>query len=319
MIAPLAKLIDWCALQAASMFLISARRCDRGNSKLAEAIGFLNGPDFIPAESKPAELEFTSDIHFKFPSPRPCEFAENNVVHGRLYRCADAWQERPVIILLHGGGNFPGHQLRFQWLARRCHRAGFNVATLELPYHFQRRARRLEAFDHLRTAEAFAQAVAEIRALTGWLLGQGCPSVALFGVSLGGWFAGLVATRDSRLNAIVMAVPAVRTNYRVARGERILLTPVRKALEKYKAAHEALDKTPMNLTLSQPVIPKENVLLIQGRYDLFVEAEQTENLWQKWDQPEIWRLPHGHISAVLVPGLTNRVLDWLTPRLEKRK
>ena len=315
MLAPLAKFIDWCALQAASVLLISARRCDRGNTKLAEAVEFLNGPNFIPAESKPAELEFTSNIHFKFPSPRPCEFAENNVVHGRLYRCADAWQERPVIILLHGGGNFPGHQLRFQWLPRRCHRAGFNVATLELPYHFQRRVRRIEAFDHLRTAEAFAQAVAEIRALTGWLLGQGCPSVALFGISLGGWFAGLAATRDTRLKAIVLAVPGVRRDYRVARGERILWTPVRKALERYKAAREALDKTPMNLTLSQPVIPRENILLVQGRYDLFVEPENTEKLWQKWEQPEIWRLPHGHISAVLAPGLTGRVLDWLEPRL----
>jgi len=314
MIAPLAKCIDWTALQAIPL-LISARKCDRGNTKLKEAIEFLNGPNFIPTESKPAELEFTSDIHFKFSSPRPCEFAENNVVHGRLYRCADDWQKRPVIILLHGGGNFPGHQFRFHWLARHCHRAGFNAATLELPYHFQRRVRRIEAFDHLRTAEAFAQAVAEIRALTGWLLGQGCPSVALFGVSLGGWFAGLAATRDTRLKAIVLAVPGVRRDYRVARGERILWTPVRKALERYKAAREALDKTPINLTLSQPVIPKENILLVQGRYDLFVEPENTEELWQKWQQPEIWRLPHGHISGLFVPGLTDRVLRWLEPRL----
>lgn len=316
MIAPLAKFIDWYALQAASVLLISARKCDRGNSKLAEAIEFLNGPNFIPAESKPVELEFTSNLLFKFPSPRPCEFAENNVVHGRLYRCAETWQEKPVIVLLHGGGNFHGHQLRFQLLARYCHRAGFNVATLELPYHFQRRVRRIEAFDHLRTAEAFAQAVAEIRALTGWLLGQGCPSVALFGISLGGWFAGLAATRDTRFNAIVMTVPGVRPNYRVTRGERILWSPVRRALERQKAAREALDRTPMNLTLSQPVISKENILLIQGRYDLFVEAEHTEELWQKWNRSEIWRLPHGHISGLLVPGITRRVLGWLAPRLE---
>lgn len=31
MIAPLAKFIDWYALQVASVFLISARKCDRGN------------------------------------------------------------------------------------------------------------------------------------------------------------------------------------------------------------------------------------------------------------------------------------------------
>ena len=79
-----------------------------------------------------------------------------------------------------------------------------------------------------------------------------------------------------------------------------------------------MDRTPLNLTLSQPVIPKENILLIQGRYDLFVEAEQTEELWQKWGQPEIWRLPQGHISTVLIPGFTDRSLRWLSPRLNKQ-
>jgi hypothetical protein len=91
--------------------------------------------------------------------------------------------------------------------------------------------------------------------------------------------------------------------------------PMRKALEKQKAAREALDKTPMNLTLSLSVIPKENILLIQGRHDLLVEAEQTEELWQKWNQPEIWRLPHGHLSWMFTPGLTGSVLRWLSPRL----
>jgi dienelactone hydrolase len=314
MIAPLAKLMDWSALQAAAM-LPSIRKCARGDSKLTEAVEFLNGPNFIPAESKPAELEFKSNIHFTFPSPRPCEFAENNVVHGRLYRRAKDWQKFPTIILLHGGGDCLGHRYGFPLKVPAIHRAGFNAATLVAPYHCQRRVRRIGAFDHLRVAEAFGQGVAEIRALTGWLLNQGCPSIALFGISLGGWLAGLTATRDSRLKAIVLAVPGVRRDYRATRGKRVLWTPMRKALEKQKAAREALDKTPMNLTLSQPVIPKENILLIQGRYDLLVEAEQTEELWQKWKQPEIWRLPHGHISWMGVPGLTGRVLHWLSPRL----
>ena len=315
MIAPLAKFIDWSVLQVAAM-RPSIRKCARGDSKLTEAVEFLNGPDFIPAESKPAELEFKSNIHFTFPSPRPCEFAENNIVHGRLYRRTNDWQKFPTLILLHGGGDFLGYRYGFPLLVPAIHRAGFNAATLVAPYHFQRRVRRIEAFDHLRVAEAFGQGVAEIRALTGWLLEQGCPSVALFGISLGGWLAGLAATRDSRLKAIVLAVPGVRRDYRATRGERVLWTPMRKALKKQKAAREALDKTPMNLTLSQPVIPKVNILLIQGRYDLLVEAEQTEELWQKWKQPEIWRLPHGHLSWMGVPGLTGRVLHWLAPRLE---
>jgi dienelactone hydrolase len=295
--------------------LPSIRKCARGDSKLTEAVGFLNGPNFIPAESRPAEVEFTSKIHFAFPSPRPCEYPQNNIVHGRFYRHAKDWQKFPTIILLHGGSDFLSQRYGFPLKVPAIHRAGFNAATLVAPYHFQRRVRRIETFDHLRVAEAFAQAVAEIRAFTGWLLDQGSASVALFGFSLGGWLAGLAAARDSRLKAVILALPGVRRDYRATRGECVLWTPTRKALEKQKAAREALDKTPMNLTLSQPVIPKENILLIQGRYDLLVGAEQTEELWQTWKQPEIWRLPHGHISWMAARGLTGRVLHWLSPRL----
>ena len=316
MIAPLAKFIDWCLIQAATVGF-SARKCDKGYAKLAEAIEFLNGPNFIPTESKPADLEFTSDIPFKFPSPRPCEFAENNVVHGRLYRRAKDWQKFPTIILLHGARDAWDYRCRFPLMVPATHRAGFNAATLVAPYHFQRRVRRIE-WDQLRVAEALGQAVAEIRALTGWLLDQGCPSVALCGLSMGGWFAGMAATRDSRLKAIILVAPRVGSDYPILRGEGVLWAPLRKALERQKAGLEAWDKTPTNLTLSQPVIPKENILFIQGRYDLLATPECTEELWQKWKQPEIWWLPHGHISLVGAPGLTGRVLRWLTPRLEAR-
>ncbi|MGD0572074.1 MAG: hypothetical protein ABSB11_03545, partial [Sedimentisphaerales bacterium] len=42
-----------------------------------------------------------------------------------------------------------------------------------------------------------------------------------------------------------------------------------------------------------------------------------EELWQKWQQPEIWRLPHGHASGQLRLGLMGRVLRWMAPRLDK--
>jgi hypothetical protein len=44
-----------------------------------------------------------------------------------------------------------------------------------------------------------------------------------------------------------------------------------------------------------------------------------EDLWQKWGQPDIWWLPHGHVGVCcgFVPGLPGRVLRWLAPRLNK--
>jgi pimeloyl-ACP methyl ester carboxylesterase len=335
MIAPLAKFIDWSVLQIGYAMLPQSMWREAANErdlKLEQAVQFLNGPDFIPAESHPAQLDFgpaASDGRFRFPTPRPCEFAENNVVYGRLYRCADAWQERPVTVLLHGGGDFPGHQFAVHLFARRCHRAGFNAATLELPYHFQRRPPQygpltilcqyspLISRDYLQMAKTYAQAVAEIRSLSGWLLAEGCPAVALVGVSLGAYLAGMTACGDARLASVVMIMPAVRLGGLSSQLEPVGRRRVREMGLRRRAACEELDKTPLNLTSARPAISKGNVLLIEGMHDLMVAGAPIE-LWKPWGQPEIWRLPHGHISTAftaLMPGLPGRVFHWLAPRL----
>jgi hypothetical protein len=311
MIGPIAQFIDWSALQMAYV-VAPLRHAPKPKWKLEEALEFLKGPDFIPAASDSARIEFDGSWRFKFPTPRPCEFAENNVVHGRLYRCTEHWQERPVIILLDGKPAI-GYHMAFPLFARRFNRAGFNVATLVAPYELQRRSRRPIEENCLEFARAMAQNVAEIRALTGWLLDEGCPSVALQGFSFGGWLAGLTACSDARIACAVLTVPGVCMRY----YQPVVWRRVREALQALRPAHEAMDTTRLNLTLSTPVIPKENILLIVGIHDLFAEGQPYEELWQKWQQPEIWRLPHGHVSAQLRLGLMGRVLRWLTPRLDK--
>src|SRR5512144_923798 len=123
MIAPLAKFIDWSVLQLAYT-VVELKHAPRPKWKLEEALEFLNGPDFIPAASGPARIEFDGLRHFKFHTPHPSKFEENNIVYGRLYRCAELWEERPVIILLDG---YPpiGNHCAFRLLARRINRAGF--------------------------------------------------------------------------------------------------------------------------------------------------------------------------------------------------
>ena len=316
MIASLAKSIDWLALQVTSI----RKPINTGqNSRLDEALELLNGSNFIPAESQPAQVESNGAPHFRFPSPRPSKCTENNVVHGRLYRCAERWQERPTIILLPGANSALSHRLRFPLIARRCNRAGFNAATLVLPYHFQRRPRQpgtSNSPDYLRDAEAAAQAVAEIRALTGWLLGAGCPAVALWGGSYGGWLAGLTVCRDERLATAVLTVPRVRSNCSI--GERVIWRSTREALQQQRPAREALNLTSWSLTSAQPVIPKEKILLVEAIHDLFATKESIDDLWQSWKQPEIWRVPHGHFSFSLIGApclMVDRVLRWMSPRL----
>ena len=310
MIAPLAKFIDWSFLQMASA-VVGLRHAPKPKWQLGEALEFLNGPDFIPAASDPARMEFDGPRHFKFPTPRPGEDEENNIVYGRLYRCAERWQERPVIILLDGAFGI-GYHTVLPLFARRVNRAGFNAVTFVAPYDLQRRPRRRIEPNCLEFARTMAQNVAEIRALTGWLLDEGCPSVGLAGGSFGGWTAGLTACSDARIACAVLTAPAVRVRvFPPAVWRRF-----REFFQALRPAQEAMDTTRLNLMLSTPVIPKENILLIEGIYDLLAQRQPIEELWQKWQQPEIWRLPHGHISLWFVPGLTGRVLRWLAPKLE---
>jgi hypothetical protein len=309
MIAPIAKFIDWSVLQVAYA-VIGMRHAPKAEWKLEEALGFLNGPDFIPAASDPARIEFDGPRHFTFPTPRPGKVEENNIVYGRLDRCAERWQERPVIILLDG---YPaiGYHTAFPLVARPVNRAGFNAATLVAPYNLQRRPRRPMEHNCLEFARETTQSVAEIRALTGWLLDEGCPSVGLVGFSQGGWLAGLTACSDARIACAVLAVPRVGMRC----YQPVVWRRAREALQALRPAQDAMDRTRLNLIVSTPVIPKENVLLIEGAHNLFTGRQPIEDLWQKWQQPEIWWLPHGHISALFARGLTERVLRWLSPRL----
>src|SRR5579862_3089470 len=253
MIASLANLMDWSAVQAMTLM----GRAYAENPRLEGAIQFLKGPDFIPAESQPAQIEFNGSIHFHFPTPRPCDFAVNNVVHGRLYRCGERWREQPVIILLAGYNDSLSYQFRFPLIARRFNRAGINVATLVPPCHFQRRPSQRGLFDSgdwLMFAERTAQGIAEIRALTGWLLGEGCPGVALWGYSAGAGDAGMTMCRDARLAAVVMASPAVRFGPWV---EQLAVRPrVRAKLQSVGEQCEKMNLSPMNLTLIQPAIAR---------------------------------------------------------------
>ena len=311
MIAPLAKFIDWSALQMAYA-LVGLTHAPKPKWILEQSLQFLSGPDFIPAASDPARIEVVGPENFNFSTPRPGRIEENNIVYGRLYRCGVPWQDRPVIILLDGGPAI-GYLTAFPLLARRFNRAGFNVALLVAPYELQRRPRRPFEWDCLEFAHAMAQNVAEIRALTGWLLDEGCSSVGLLGFSFGGWTAGLTTCSDARIASAVLTVPRVRLSC----SQPVVWRRIQNTLQSLRPAQEAMDTTKLNLILSTPVIPKENILLIDGIHNLFGEWQWMEDLWQKWEQPEIWRLPHGHISALLVPGLTGRVLRWLAPLLDK--
>ena len=148
-----------------------------------------------------------------------------------------------------------------------------------------------------------AQAVAEIRALTGWLLKEGCPAVALCGISYRGWLAGLTVCREARLAAVVLTIPGVACESPCSENSLFCVASGNRA----KTAHSvgSVEPNPVQLTSAQPAIPSENILLIDAIHDLYVPKEAIEDLWQAWGQPdEDLAVATRHTSAVsLTAGL----------------
>jgi hypothetical protein len=122
---------------------------------------------------------------------------------------------------------------------------------------------------------------------------------------------------DARFSCAVLAGDHGRTTPCL---EQWAIRPrIRANLGRVREVCEALNRTPMNLTTTRPVIPRENILFIEGIHDLVCRKEDVEDFWQSWGQPDIWRLPHGHfaICCGFAPGLPGRVLRWLSPRLNR--
>lgn len=278
--------------------------------QLREAKTLMRSAEFFSVPVDPAKLEFLQGDRFQFQSPIQTPFVHNNVVHGRLFRCGDDWRTRPCVILLHGWNDEINHRFRFPSLARHFNRVGINCAMIELPYHFQRKphppatVQNFISEDILRMVEATQQSLADIRALAGWLKEQGSEQVSIWGISLGAWLAGLATCHDEQFHSAVLVTPVARMDRMIA--ETAFVEPVRRALNGSK-----VDLAVFNLQEHQPKISKENILLVEAKYDRFIPAETIEDLWHAWGEPEIWRRNAGHVTIMLSFGFMKATAEWV--------
>jgi dienelactone hydrolase len=233
---------------------------------------------------------------------------------GRISRCGKHWRKRPAVVLLHGWNDRWGYRYRFPWLARRFNRRGINSVMFELPYHFQRRPRQGAVRNFIsedlgRTMEAAHQALAEINSVVNWLCEQGCPRVSLMGFSLGGWLGGLVACYNAKLSCAVFITPVSRMDRMI--DEVAFCEPIRQALIRHP-----MDISRLNLVSHKPKLSRGSMLVVAAEHDVFVPEKTTEEFWQAWGNPELWSLPHGHISILASSSLMKRATKWLGLRLK---
>jgi pimeloyl-ACP methyl ester carboxylesterase len=220
----------------------------------------------------------------------------NERVHAYLLRHHDA--PRPWVVVIHGHRMGESRDIRFLG-SRRLHRdLGVDVAHLVLPMHGPRGRADGHAFpgvDPVANLLGATQSVADARALIAWIRTQTDAPVGVFGISLGGLVASLLAALDPDLACVIAGVPL--TNIAT------MLTDTVRSRWGDEAVAEAhfLDPAPVELSrlaspLSfDPVVPLERRFVYGAIGDRLVTANQAEALWQHWDRPSIMWLQGGHI------------------------
>lgn len=206
--------------------------------------------------------------------------------------------------------------------ARWLHRAfGLNVAIPVLPLHGPRRTGRRggDGFfsgDFVDTVHAQAQAVWDVRRLLRWLRDGGAPGIGLYGVSLGGYTAALLAGLEENVDCVIAGIPAAD----FLRLVRDLLPPVLLQAASYVGfPFEDIRKmlrvvSPLAIA---PRVPHERRYLYAGIADRLASPGHVWELWHHWERPRLAWYGGGHVSflweaqveALLREALENGLLN----------
>jgi pimeloyl-ACP methyl ester carboxylesterase len=209
----------------------------------------------------------------------------------------------PAMLCVHGyaGGHLWLERLAFD--APRFYRAGLDVVLYVLPYHGQRTRGGLRRSGHgfftmdlVRTNEAFAQAIYELRALLHYLRAAGTGPVGAFGMSLGGYTTALLASIEPELAFAVPMIPLAsladmmwahgdgdaRMAQAVAHGWSLA------ALRDFSRVHAPLARPPL--------VPHTRRLIIAALGDRICPPDHAQALWEHWDRPRIHWYPGGHLA-----------------------
>jgi hypothetical protein len=98
-----------------------------------------------------------------------------------------------------------------------------------------------------------------------------------------------------------MVVPITRMD--VAVEKLAFCAPLRSSL-----ANVAFDFDRLNLRSYEPRV-RDRLLIVKAEHDLFADPDAIEELARQWN-PEVWRIPHGHISALFSLPLMTRTAAW---------
>ena len=225
----------------------------------------------------------------------------------------------PAMLCVHGygGGHLWLERLAFD--AGRFYRAGLDVVLYVLPHHglrgpggpFQSGLSFFD-IDLVRTNEAFAQAIYELRALLRYLRTARTGPVGAFGMSLGGYVTALLAAIEPELAFAVPMIP-LASLAEMMWGEGGDTPRLALAVEHGWTLALLRDVSRVHAPLArQPLVPSERRLIIAALGDRICPSAHADALWRHWEQPRIHWYPGGHLAQFRRYGPLREVRSLLT-------
>lgn len=247
------------------------------------------------------------------PSPLPSGDPADDTVWFTFYDAGNGRRGlNPVVILLHPLGERKTTMM--DGFARFFVRHGISCAVMVLPYHMQRLERGGNPLAHYASADirvvaqSFAQAVADVGAVTDWLWNR--PDVdrtriGVLGVSLGAIVAHTAMGKDVRLSAGVCILGGgdFPYLYRSSVLFRLLHPDARRTLTpEERRLLAAIDP----LTYAGRNQPRQ-VLMIQAARDLIIPPGDATELWRALGRPPIRWLDTNHYGPLFAEGDIHRI------------
>ncbi|HZJ27355.1 MAG TPA: alpha/beta hydrolase [Acidimicrobiia bacterium] len=266
-----------------------------------------------------------SYVRIRFPSgyqPRPEEPGAQRWAGYEANRTASAavlrhpGEARPWVVAIHGFGmgiafmDFVGLQ------AIRLHRdLGLNVVLPVLPLHGSRRLSRVGGeqflgFDLMNTVHGLAQSAWDVRRVIGWARAQGAPSVGLYGVSLGGYTAALVAGIEPDLDCVIAGIPVVDfpTLIHAHSPLHIRLRSIEHAILGGNAEEVHRVVSPLAIDAR---VPRERRFIYAGLADRLARPAQAQMLWSHWQEPSIEWFGGNHVGYLWSSAVRRYLVEAL--------
>jgi len=234
---------------------------------------------------------------------------ENRTGHAWIMRHADP--TAPWLVCLHGFGM--GHasmDLRGFRSTSLHWDQGVNLALVVLPLHGPRQApgaHRGEGFmniDLIDSVHGLAQSAWDARSVIRWIRVNSAPGVAVgvYGVSLGGYVASLVASLEDGLSAAVAGIPATDLPDLYRRHATPRVRERALAAGALGPEADAVHSVVSPLVLA-PKVPRDHRYIFAGVGDRMSTAGQARRLWEHWDRCSIEWYRGGHIGFFMAGGV----------------